>query len=631
MVRNNKSWVRAALALLALVVVSGCDWFGDSGGEVGPDSVTLTFNGQEIVDGSTFQLGEVNRTDDLSVGGARWPLVISVGANATALVEVTIDSPLLHPEDPQQVARLFADGTTAPENRFDLVQAGTRTASSRFEVFSQAEFFLNVGPLYEYRPILGGVRTADVTVSVRPTGDGTAFSVSFTMEMMITHSDGLFIVDVIDRDPSADYSYALAGGPGVVTGGSARAPDSILSRGEDLGRLPLGDYFLIVREGNWDPSMPFTGVRVPVKLEGDTFLAVSANDFQPAVAQTVAMFGTGFPDGAGLHALWMGAAPSVTGGIEFLVSASGSFSSGAASTSTTYLLPGDYALGVLVDQNANSSLDRERRFVGIDEGESTSVLTPKTVSVSGGTTIVDVADLSVAASTYELSPHPDRAAAVPLGAPREIPVGSSLTYFDIPERNGLGLGYAVYVTAAPGTIEDFTVGRGIGTFTFQDPFGFTEQLSGNTYQVGISAGGTSDYVAEVDLQAFTSGHRVSVTVEIQEAQMGGTNTGSAIPVAIGTPTWIGSPNISSHGGGFFRFEAAAANHTLAFSRLTLGVDVEVTDSMGGTVVTTSDGTLSQLSKTVPLTGLTPGETYFVEVSSASVLSNDSSIGLLEID
>ncbi len=218
-----------------------------------------------------------------------------------------------------------------------------------------------------------------------------------------------------------------------------------------------------------------------------------------------------------------------------------------------------------------------------------------------------------------------------INSPSVVSLATAMT-FSIPGNtlNGYvdfhtsdGLAYGIYVTNATGTLTLESGYNSSGTWV-PSGVGTVNPVATNDLVNGFKAG-TADHMAMI---SNSTGSAITFDITVHEAPMGAPSFGTPLPISLGTPRWIGA----AFDAGDFSFVAGGATATLQFDNLTAGVDVAVFEVDETTVVLpeTSDGTETQLTKTVNVTGLTSSNTYVIRVTSHVNGTNGASVGQLTI-
>ena len=187
-------------------------------------------------------------------------------------------------------------------------------------------------------------------------------------------------------------------------------------------------------------------------------------------------------------------------------------------------------------------------------------------------------------------------------------------------------GYGVYVTPTAalslvtGYFSSGWVLNGVGSVDPNPP--------SNGLRQGFKAG-SANYGAQI---GNASGGSATFDVIVREGVLGANYLATPVPVSLGTPTWIAATALSGSGCNDFSFVAGGATATLQLDSLTAGVDVEVLSLDRSTSIygPTTDGTETQVTKTVSVTGLTNGVTYVLRISSHVSGTNGASVGQLTI-
>ncbi len=602
----------AVTAMATLAVFGGCGWFG-FGGTVTNGDITVTIAEQTVGDGGTIDLGTFDRTAAIEQDTG-FDITITNGGSAGINGTWEIEGVLPHPDDQTQdagVSRLFVSG------------GGGFGVSPR----SSTSYLGSVSIPQRSTLVKSGTRTAALEIAVTETesSDSTPFTVAVTLTATITGDDGVVALFLNEADASAGYTAKLYGSDGKMMASGMNfgeylpGSDNRLLMSEDP--LPNGDYTLIVADEQFGGSFTSEtrGAYETVTVDGDTAVTLAATEFVPTVEQTAGASAFASPDGADLHVEWAvnGTPESLLDGMGRVL---GTFAAGNATTESVYLLPGTYAMAVHVDENDNRTYNDVPNFLGLDAGELVGTITG--VVVAGGDTPVPGSSLEALESTVALSPDADTPA---LGqtATWSYEIDYDDGYLDIPTDNDVGKAYGVYVTDPSGTIDDLTIGYYNGSFVTIAG----DIAVGDVFSAGFEATGSADYIAKVSLPAGEEPpQEFLVSIELREAPLGSSEQGSAVNLELDTPTLVAAKYLDR----YFKFTADASTQTIEFTNLTYGVDVKVTDGGVNTFVDTSDGTETQVTKTVEVTGLTPSSEYYIEITDLAGPTNHASVGLLEI-
>lgn len=177
--------------------------------------------------------------------------------------------------------------------------------------------------------------------------------------------------------------------------------------------------------------------------------------------------------------------------------------------------------------------------------------------------------------------------------------------------------YGVYLNNADVSL---STGYVDGSFISHGTFEYKDTTAG--IQNMAIVGGTADHLIKI---TNYSGADVTLDATVSGGVKGGSLSSIAVPVSVGTATGFGV----TFNDAYFKFTAAGTTATVALSNLTEGVDVQINDTAGNEVqAMTTDGVSSQLSKSVPVSGLTSGTDYAVRIKSKN--STSKSFGQLTI-
>ncbi len=182
-------------------------------------------------------------------------------------------------------------------------------------------------------------------------------------------------------------------------------------------------------------------------------------------------------------------------------------------------------------------------------------------------------------------------------------------------------GYGIYLNNA-----DDSLSLDVGSVsTTWDTFGVGTVTVGNDLTQGFNVDASGDYLIQID---NSSGAKVYFDLFAREVNViGGVDSSSARNLVPNGGTYeFGAINLKN----YFSFTAAGTTATLQFEDLTAGVDVVVYDIDGTSSLMTSDGTEAQLTKTVDITELTNGSTYFLKIVTNHFGSSGMSVGQLTI-
>ena len=618
-----------ALAVLAALSISGCGLFGIGGGG---GEIVISLNDAPLEDGGTVDFGEISPEDGLSPAQR-----LSVKNDTSEPVEVSIA--VLDP----------GGGEVAEEETLFRVQQGVTLTETINPLTDHS--FANVGPTSDQSAFMANGDYTGLLEVNYDNGAGVSGSIATTLKGVFSRSDGRLQV-VLEETPSGSSQVAVQRWSDGSTGVNwsrqqTRArldslPHTFFAGANEL-RIPNGDYGVVVftAGSNFDGSNPFlqsstsadSGYMGSATVAGDVEVSLGAADLVSLVNEPLTV-DAAVADGAVFRAYWLPAVvgseavpdPYGSGGLSSLQASIGTFSSGSATAVTApVLIPGEYNLFVHVDENNNASSEINA-FQGLDPFEYAGSVTGVTVDGSG--TSVAETDL-VAAQGPFLVP-------LALNTPIVAPTETSEPYFIKFDRGYVAIrdqtanaAYGIYLTNASSPDIELTVGSDIsGSYAIA---GTSTASSGRTQQVGMNAGSSTSVRIEVE-RTVSGDDDISFDLLIQEAVMGGTDAGSAVAVDLDTPTWIGAINDDpTLEDSFFRFVASTATVTISLTSLTAGVDLTVMDDNQSVVVSESGGGESTLTEELAVTGLTIGETYYLNVLSLSSDSFGESVGLLEIE
>ncbi len=202
-----------------------------------------------------------------------------------------------------------------------------------------------------------------------------------------------------------------------------------------------------------------------------------------------------------------------------------------------------------------------------------------------------------------------------------IPANTLNGYVDFHTSNGPA--YGIYVTNATGTLTLESGYNNSGTWV-PSGVGTVNPVATNDLVNGFKAG-TADHMAMI---SNPTGSAITFDITVHDAPLGGSSFGTPVPISLGTPRWIGV----AFDAGDYSFVAGGTTATLQFDNLTAGVDVEVWNEAKSAKIfgPTSDGTETQLTKTVNVNGLTSSNTYVIRVTSHVNGTNGASVGQLTI-
>lgn len=601
------------IAAATVAILTGCGWFG-LGGTVTDGDITVTIAEQTAGDGGTIDMGTYDRAAAVDEDTS-FVITITNGGSAGVNGTFEIDGELQHPDDQSQGEEIGNSDElfTYGGGEFGL-SPGNSSSFTGTIAFPQRS-----------KLVKSGTRTGTLVIEITPeASDSSPFTVSVTLAATIIGDDGVVALFLNDPDASAGYTAKLYdGGGAVVATGSNFGEylpgfDNRLLQSEEP--LPNGEYTLVVADEQFGGAFTdtTTGLVTPVSVDGDTVVSLSTSEFVGTVAQTAGATGFGVADGTDLHVEW-GINGTPQDDLSGFGRVFGTFAAGNATTESVFLLPGTYAMEVHIDENDNRSYEDVPDFLGLDVGELVGTITG--VTVSGGDSSVASSSLSALESTYSLSPQPDTAAVGQLGV-ASYEVDYDDNYLDIPTENEVKKAYGVYVPTDSGAIDDLEIGYYNGSFVH-----IVGEISADgILRAGFEASGSADYLAEIGVPLGEEPtDDLSSEITIREAQLGSSEQGSASEISLDTPTWVAAKGLDS----YYSFTADALGHTLEFTNLTYGIDVRVTDGEI-TYIETSDGSETQVTKTVEVGGLTPGFSYYIDITDLAGETNGASVGLLEI-
>jgi len=146
----------------------------------------------------------------------------------------------------------------------------------------------------------------------------------------------------------------------------------------------------------------------------------------------------------------------------------------------------------------------------------------------------------------------------------------------------------------------------------------------NLVTLGFSTDATAHtYVVKIDNSA--GANPVTFSIQAVEATSGGTASGSAVPLALRTPVYLGADATN----GWFSFVPDNTTATMTLSNLTHGMNVDLVDSNGSTVLYPFSSSQDIISPQNPFQSygpLTMGNTYYLHVTSQSLVSGAPTIG-----
>ena len=189
-----------------------------------------------------------------------------------------------------------------------------------------------------------------------------------------------------------------------------------------------------------------------------------------------------------------------------------------------------------------------------------------------------------------------------------------------------GKGYGLYLTQANG---DITLGAGLYDSALTTQSTYPTAGTGGTLGIGLTASAVSAttwYVGEIE---NTTAGSITGELTLRDGDMGGSTSDTAITIALNSSTWVGADSLGNE---WFSFTTGltAGIYKVQFANLTSGVDIELLESDGLTVVTTltTDGAVSDTTKSVSSTSLLASTVYKFRV--VSTTTDQISFGRMKV-